>query len=363
MLQGIRAKLSQAFLQGPMDESLSDGIGSSYGIIHYRGKNWSLSYRGATHLFTRPDDGSPASYIDVVILRQARNKSKSFYEGFDQDAANKRPICSALDGERPDPDAQTPQATACAVCPRNVWKTDQHGRRTKECSDYKRVAVLLLPSTSARMFNGVPLVEPVFLRVPAASLADLASFGDQLVQAGIPYWGIVTRVSFDPTKAHPQMQFRPLQGLTDAEAPVVLPLRDDNITKRIVGEDQPRPIMIPQGAQQPQVQQGPQQVIPPQGVPQPMTMVPTPQPQPTFVAPAPPPAQQPIVMQSPVLPETVATGFGPAPIADAALPTPNLSGLAQPTPAPIPASDVGAAQEADAVLDGRLASLFPTAGA
>src|SRR5437879_1093028 len=63
----------------PQTESLADGIGSSYGVVHYRGKNWSLRLRGETYNFTRQDDGTPLAYIDVIILRQLPAKSKSFY--------------------------------------------------------------------------------------------------------------------------------------------------------------------------------------------------------------------------------------------------------------------------------------------
>jgi hypothetical protein len=110
------------------------------------------------------------------------------------------------------------------------------GRRTRECSDYKRLAVLLLPSLTARLL-GSPLLEPVFLRVPPASLNDLGVFGDRMNAMGWHYSSFVTRASFDPSSEYPKFKFEEVQALTDGEAPVVLPMRDEPQTLRITGED------------------------------------------------------------------------------------------------------------------------------
>lgn len=225
-----------ALVQGPEPESLADGIGSSYSVIGYKGKTWSLRHRGDRHTFTRPDDGSPASYIDVIILRQARAKSKSYYEAYVEGEEGKRPICASLDGVVPDRDVTTKQAEACAVCPRNEWKTSPDGRKTRECSDYKRLAVLILPSQTKALL-GSPLLEPAFLRVPPASLNNLSSFGDTMAGQGYHYSSFVTRIIFDVDAATPKFIFRPLQELTDKEAPTILKMREDIQAKRITGED------------------------------------------------------------------------------------------------------------------------------
>lgn len=223
----------------PHAESLADGIGSSYGIVGYKGKVWSLRLRGETYMFVRPDDGSPAAFLDVIILRQLPNKSKSYYpkDTYQDGQIGTRPICSALDGVTPDADVATPQSTACAICPRNVFKINPEGRKTRECSDYKRLAVLILPSLSKALL-GAPLMEPVFLRVPAASLNDLALLGEGMSSQGFHYSSYITRIGFNPEKPHPQMTFRALQALTDKEAPTVLPMREDPTAMRITGENE-----------------------------------------------------------------------------------------------------------------------------
>jgi hypothetical protein len=230
----------------PSQESLADGIGSSYGIVGYRGKVWSLRLRGETYTFTRPDDGTPAAFLDVIVLRSASYKSKSYYPpgSFDQDSAGSRPLCSALDGVTPDADVVTPQSQACAICPKNEWKTNAEGRKGRDCSDYKRLAVLILPSqTNAAL--GAPLMEPVFLRVPAASLNDLAILGEAMQKKGFHYSSYITRIGFQTDKSHPQMTFKALQKLAATEAPIVLPMREDPQAMRITGENEvgkPRPV-------------------------------------------------------------------------------------------------------------------------
>ena len=66
------SKPAQAFTGEPV-ESLAEGIGSSYGVISYKGKVWSLRYRGERYTFTRPDDGTPVGHIDVIILAKAKH--------------------------------------------------------------------------------------------------------------------------------------------------------------------------------------------------------------------------------------------------------------------------------------------------
>jgi len=220
-------------------DSLAVGIGQSYGVLNYKGKVWSLRYRGEKKTFVRPDDGTPANYLDVIILGQAKTKSKSFFAKYDPNSGDSgdRPICSSIDGILPDDDVTQKQAESCSLCPRNVWKTDPAtGRRGRECTDYKRLAVLVLPPQT-RAILGQPLMEAVFLRVPPASLNSLAIMGDTMEKQGYHFSSYITRITFDPQKSWPEMVFKPVQELTDAEAPVIFELMGDDLVKRITEGD------------------------------------------------------------------------------------------------------------------------------
>lgn len=372
-----RAPSAAFAVLNPQTESLADGIGASYGILGYKGKVWSLRHRGEKYVITRPDDGTPAAFLDVIILRSASYKSKSYYAGTYQDGQDGlRPTCSALDGVTPDPDILTPQCASCAICPRNVFGVNAEGRKTKDCGDYKRLAVLLLPSVTSRIL-GAPLMEPVFLRVPAASLNDLAAMGEAMAQQGYHYSTFITRIGFQADKAHPQMTFKALQELADAEAPIVLPMREDPQALRITGENEvgkPRAVAGP--ASQAQQQLPANNVVPMRAAPQ--TVV---QPAQTQTAPTPtttPPSRE---------PETVDTGFGG--VAQQAGPKPganvvieatanpaqagqqvveagfgNLGQTTQVVAAPATAptantvEDTGAPEESDVDLDARVAALL-----
>ena len=222
--------------QGGVD-SLSEGITGSYGVLGYRGKVWSLRYKGEKYNFVRQDDGTPAAAIDVIILRSAKQKSKSFYDSFDEhQSEGKRPICASLDGILPDEDVVQKQSETCALCPQNQWRTNDKGKKVKACSDYKRLAVLVAPSLTVPFF-GEALLEPVFLRVPAASLEPLANYGDDLARQGFAYYAVLTRVMFEPDTAHPKFMFKTMQVLGKNDAPVVMPMINDDLALRVTGED------------------------------------------------------------------------------------------------------------------------------
>lgn len=51
-------------------------LGQAFGIIGYKGKVWSLRYRGEEYTFIQPDDGAPVGYLDVVIVRQSQDHKR-----------------------------------------------------------------------------------------------------------------------------------------------------------------------------------------------------------------------------------------------------------------------------------------------
>lgn len=378
-------------------ESLSVGIGQSYAVLGYKGKVWSLRYRGERKAFVRLDDGTPANYLDVIILGQAKSKSKSFFQKYDPNSGDggDRPLCSSIDGIMPDADVTAPQSSTCALCPRNVWKTDpQTGRRGRECQDYKRLAVMVLPPQTKAIL-GQALMEPVFLRVPPASLNSLSIMGDALEKQGYPFFSVIVRITFDPNKSWPEMVFRPIQELTDAEAPVILEMMGDPLVERITVGDPTRrnngeegstvQVIPPQQAQPPQPQAG----VPLSPLPSASGLATQPQPAPqppppafsTTAAPeaAPPPTLQSVASAPPVTTlggqqtSPVSTGLN-APPAASPLPTANASPPSSPDtgilsggangviPAPQPSDgvipDAGVAGETDADLDARIASVL-----
>lgn len=362
----------------PSDDSLSEGIGQSYPVIGYKGKVWSFRYRGERRTFIRPDDGTPAAYLDVIILGQAKQKSKSFYKAFDPNQSDgDRPICSSIDGVIPDPDVQQKQCDTCALCPRNAWKQQSNGKKGRECTDYKRLAVLVLPTQTKLIFPPDGVLEPAFLRVPPASLNSLAIMGDTMAAQGFHYSSYITRITFDPQEAHPKMVFKPLQGLSNAEAPVILQLRQDMNVDRIINggfaeamrqipPQEGTTLLPPASTATGLVQEtAPVQQVQPQGQVLNLQVNPAPS---TVAAPTPNPGQ--------TQPQgTVSTGLGSVQPATVAPAPATASGLAQGSatlgaigsggatpaqtqPASPPTSDIGAAEASDDDLDKKIAGML-----
>ena len=233
------AKPTQALAHlDPKRESLAEGIGQTYGVIGYKGKVWSLRIHGERYNFIRPDDGTPAAALNVIVLGKAKTKSKSLYAKYDPNASEgERPICASIDGITPDPDVTQKQSDSCAICPKNVWKTDpQTGRRGRECADYMRLAVLVVPNQTAPLL-GSPLLQPVFLRVPPASLTSLAAMGEAMENQGWHMSTYVAQITFDPEKSWPEMKFTALVPLDEKGGAIVSKLVNDPTVGRITGGD------------------------------------------------------------------------------------------------------------------------------
>src|SRR3954468_19012201 len=108
-----RSSIASAF-QHLTPQGLGQGVRSGFSIIGFKGKAWSLRHQGETYYFEREEDGTPLPYIDVVILGENPNVSKTYYpQGtYTEDAAS-QPTCSAIDGNIPDPGVPIQQSPTC----------------------------------------------------------------------------------------------------------------------------------------------------------------------------------------------------------------------------------------------------------
>jgi hypothetical protein len=229
-------KVAKSFKHLDPSQGLADGIAAGFSSIRYRGKQWSLSHGGKLYPFRRDDDGTPLSYVDLIILGISPGLSKVYF-GAQSDwseESSSGPLCASLKGDVPDPGVPEKQSPSCGICEHNEWITKPGGGRGKECQDHKRMAVLLMPTMTKKMLNGTALLEPVYLKIPPGSLKALKKYSDELQQQGIPFASVVTRVGFSPDRLF-EMNFDAVQALSDAEAPLVLPLMQNNQTRAIMG--------------------------------------------------------------------------------------------------------------------------------
>lgn len=222
-----------AHLAGKYDANanaaLTSGVGQGYPVLSIKGKVWHVVEGGNRELVTN-EDGDPKSSLDVVLLKANPHLSKIYYASGYEEGSTAPPDCWSSDGVAPAIGVTSPQATKCAICPRGQWgsRISETGAKGKECSDSRRLAVA--PSED--------MSRAYLLRVPAASLKDLAIYGASLDKRRAPYHGVVTRIGFDHTVAHQKLTFKALRWLTEAEFKAMGELVDGDVVSAIVGDSE-----------------------------------------------------------------------------------------------------------------------------
>jgi hypothetical protein len=225
--------ISTRFAGAANSDDLSAGVQVGFGIIGYKGKVWSIRKGGTETPLMRPDGDGPRNSIEAVILKASAHVSKIWYEQGYVEGSTAAPDCFSTNGVTPDMSSKKKQSNACAVCPMNQWgsRITPAGKAGKACSDSKRTAIAPLEDIKNEAFGG-----PMLLRVPAASLKDLAAYGQKMNALGYPYFAIGTRIAFDPAEAYPKFVLNAIRPLTDAEADLVLQLRESPQVMTILAE-------------------------------------------------------------------------------------------------------------------------------
>lgn len=201
----------KAFNVSELNADLTAHAGGGFPVISIKGKTFAIVRDGERTVIPNPKDPeSPATSIEVVIIKANKNTSKVFYaKGYDKDSEGQKPDCYSNDGIAPAPDAPNPQSKKCATCPHNQWGSrvsDKGTTKGKACSDSVRMAV-----APAGMLN-----DPMLLRVPPASIRALGEYGQMLAKRGVAYNMVVTKIAFDPQAESPKLTFKPVGFLDEA---------------------------------------------------------------------------------------------------------------------------------------------------
>lgn len=213
------------------NSALSSGVGGGFPVLSIKGKSWAVVRGGEREILTREVDGEeiPAPSVEVVILDANAALSKVYYaSGYvEGESEGKKPDCYSDDGIKPGADALHPQAKACASCKWNQWgsRVSESGKKAKVCSDVRRVAV-----SPAGQLN-----DPMLLRIPPASLKTLAEYAKMLDKRGVPFYGVVTRIKFDPEASAPQLLFSAVRFVTEDEFEEVKEVKEESVIGEIIG--------------------------------------------------------------------------------------------------------------------------------
>jgi hypothetical protein len=204
-----------AYLKNANRVSLNADLMTATGgfpVISIKGKTFAVVRDGVRKVLPNPKDpDSPATSVDVVIIRANKGMSKVFYaKGYDKDSEGAKPDCYSNDGTAPATDAKNPQSTKCATCAHNQWGSrisDSGSSKGKACSDSRRLAV-----AAAGQIN-----DPMLLRVPPASIRALSEYVGMLDKRRVDYDMVVTKVGFEVDAESPKLSFRAV-GLLDEDA-------------------------------------------------------------------------------------------------------------------------------------------------
>ncbi len=225
-------------------------------------------------------------YLDVCIIDANPVVSKIFYDPnkrYDPSGGdNSPPICFSDNGQGASAQASQPQNTSCQLCPWNAWGSavsQMTGKQTKACNDVKKLAVVV-PGMG-------PM--PFLLRVPPATLKNLAQYTNTMKGHGVDLPDALTRLEFESQGV---LKFTPVgyvdaQTAADSEA-----VWASNGTDVLLGKLD-RPWLGQSEAQKLDYAQRQQIAPPPQPAPAaPAPFAPAPSPQ-FGAAPPPPPFGQP----------------------------------------------------------------------
>jgi hypothetical protein len=167
------------------------------------------------------------SFINVVVIDQNPNRSRTYFSKPYVSGENQVPECYSSDGKRPDKDVATPCAATCDSCPNAVKGSRiKEGREGYACESKKRLAVW-----PAAML-GKPAQElPVMQMIlPMTSIWDKENkqndaegwfawdnYVAYLRSMGVTHTcQLVTRIKFDNTE-YPKLLFKAVRYLDDAE--------------------------------------------------------------------------------------------------------------------------------------------------
>lgn len=243
----LPADLAGFFDAESMGDDLSAGVAGGFAILSFRGSKWRIKAAGEETLITT-DDGEANPVVEVIFLKASPDVSKVFYDHKYVEGSDEPPTCMSVNGIIPDADSTKPQATSCAACPHNEWgsRMTDAGKKAKACQDSRRIAVVPMGDIPNEQNGG-----PMLLRVPAASLNDLKTYGLGMKNKGFPYNTIVTKLGFDPAASYPKLTFRPVRRINQAEAAqiaehfkgerieTILTQADENRAARAIAANQP----------------------------------------------------------------------------------------------------------------------------
>lgn len=145
----------------------------------------------------------------AIIIGSNPKKSRVYYDRPYDSNDPAPPTCFSDNGVAPSMNAAEPQARTCGECVFQRWGSDvsqASGKKTKACSEKKKIAVLVVGDTAGHVYE---------LQIPPTTLKNMATYGAQVSGFSLPgasrkadLCDVVTEISFVPGQTG-QLEFAP----------------------------------------------------------------------------------------------------------------------------------------------------------
>jgi hypothetical protein len=153
-----------------LNGDLISTVSTGFPVVSIKGKIFAIVRGGdRTTMMNPKDPDSPATAIEVVLLKGNKGVSKVYYaKGYQEGGEDQKPDCYSNEGVKPEDNSKNPQSKQCSTCAHNQWgsKIGDNGGKGKACQDSKRLAI-----AAAGLIN-----DPYLLRVPPASIKAPVSY-------------------------------------------------------------------------------------------------------------------------------------------------------------------------------------------
>lgn len=178
-------------------------------------------------------------HLDVIFVGANSNNSKVYYpNGYDPEESA-APACWSDNGIAPSERVAAPRCETCAACPNNVIgsRMTPNNKPAKACSDSRRLAVILADNPNGPVYE---------LRVPPASLKNMANAFRTYNQRGIKIETMIWQLTFEMDAEYPKILFNATGWITEQHVPIVRKLLGTPEVAALVGsDDKPRTSALP----------------------------------------------------------------------------------------------------------------------
>lgn len=212
-----------------LNGDLISTVSTGFPVVSIKGKIFAIVRGGdRTTMMNPKDPDSPATAIEVVLLKGNKGVSKVYYaKGYQEGGEDQKPDCYSNEGVKPEDNSKNPQSKQCSTCAHNQWgsKIGDNGGKGKACQDSKRLAI-----AAAGLIN-----DPYLLRVPPASIKALSEYAAALQKRNLHYSQVVTKIAFEAEAATPKLTFKAMGYLPEAAYNEVKAVVDTEVVASILG--------------------------------------------------------------------------------------------------------------------------------